>query len=71
VNVGIASVMILGTTIVTATGAWMFFDQTLTTTQIAAGFVVLVAISCVLALQLRQHPGEVVLPDLAEPPFAE
>ena len=71
VNVSIASVMILGTTIVTAVGAWIFFDQELTSVQILAGAVVLATIGGVLALQLRQHPGETVLPDLAEPPFAE
>lgn len=71
VDVGIASVMILGTTIVTAVGAWVFFDQALTGVQIAAGAVVLASIGGVLALQLRRHPGETVLPDLAEPPFAE
>jgi drug/metabolite transporter (DMT)-like permease len=71
VNVGVASVMILGTTVVTAVGAWVFFDQELTAAQIAAGAVVLGAISGVLALQLRRHPDDVSLADLAEPPFAE
>ena len=71
VNVGVASVMILATTVVTAVGGWVFFDQTLTGGQLVAGAVVLAAIAGVLVLQLRQRPGEIVLPDLAEPPFAE
>lgn len=71
VDVSVASVMILGTTVVTAAGAWVFFDQPLTGIQIVAGAVVLVTIAGILALQLRQQPREVVLPDLSEPPFAE
>jgi hypothetical protein len=39
--------------------------------QVIAGVVVLATIAGVLAIQVRQQPDELVLPDLAEPPFAE
>jgi drug/metabolite transporter (DMT)-like permease len=74
VNVGIASIMVLGTTIVTAGGAWIFFDQELNVVQILGGFVVLVALGGVLLFQLSDpdRPPEVPLPlELAEPPTAE
>jgi drug/metabolite transporter (DMT)-like permease len=74
VNVGIASIMILGTTVVTAAGGWIFFDQALTALQIIGGAVVLAGLSGVLLLQLAdpRRPAEVpVLVELAEPPLAE
>jgi drug/metabolite transporter (DMT)-like permease len=71
VKVSIASVIILGTTVVTAAGGWIFFGQALVPVQVIAGVVVLATIAGVLAIQVRQQPDELVLPDLAEPPFAE
>ena len=71
VNVGVASVIILGTTVVTAAGGWIFFGQALTSVQIAAGVVVLATIAGVLAIQVRQETNEAVLPELIEPPIAE
>ena len=74
VNLGIASIMVLGTTVVTAAGAWIFFDQALSVVQIAGGFFVLVGLSGVLLLQIAdpRTPREVpVLVELAEPPLAE
>jgi len=74
VNVGIASIMILGTTVVTAAGAWICFDQALTAIQIAGGAVVLVGLSGVLMLQIAdpRRPAEVpMLVELAEPPLPE
>jgi drug/metabolite transporter (DMT)-like permease len=75
VNVGVASIMVLGTVIVTAAGGWIFFDQALNPVQIFGGFVVLVALSGVLLLQLSDpHRAESSVPtliELAEPPMAE
>jgi drug/metabolite transporter (DMT)-like permease len=74
VNIGVASIMVLGTTVVTATGAWIFFDQALSAVQIVGGIVVLIGLSGVLLLQLSdpRRPAEVpVLVELAEPPMAE
>jgi drug/metabolite transporter (DMT)-like permease len=74
VNLGVASIMVLGTTIVTAAGGWVFFDQALNVVQIVGGFVVLVALGGVLLLQLSDphRPPEVpILVELAEPPMAE
>ena len=66
--------MILGTTVVTAAGGWIFFDQTLTPLQIAGGAVVLVGLSGVLLVQIAdpRRPAEVpMLVELAEPPLPE
>jgi drug/metabolite transporter (DMT)-like permease len=74
VNVGIASIMVLGTTIVTAGGGWIFFGQELNVVQIVGGFVVLAALGGVLLFQLSDPdvPPEVPRPlELAEPPTAE
>ncbi|MFI5047783.1 MAG: DMT family transporter [Acidimicrobiia bacterium] len=71
VNVGVASTMILGSTVVTAAGAWVFFGQALDAVQIVAGAVVLAAIAGILTIQIRLQPGELTLADLAEPPFAD
>jgi drug/metabolite transporter (DMT)-like permease len=71
VNVGVASVMTLGTTVVSAAGGWVFFGQALSGVQILAGVVVLVTISAILVVQVRQAPSELVLPELTEPPIAE
>jgi drug/metabolite transporter (DMT)-like permease len=74
VNIGVASIMVLGTTVVTAAGAWIFFGQALSAVQIIGGIVVLFALSGVLLLQLAdpRRPAEVpVLVELAEPPMAE
>jgi len=74
VNVGVASIMVLGTTVVTAAGGWVFFDQALTAVQIVGGMIVLIALSGVLLLQLSDPalPPEVpVLVELAESPLAE
>jgi drug/metabolite transporter (DMT)-like permease len=74
VNLGIASIMVLGTTVVTAAGAWIFFDQALSALQIVGGVVVLVGLGGVLKFQISdpQTPREVpVLVELAEPPLAE
>ena len=74
VNVGVASVMVLGTTIVTAAGGWIFFGQELNVVQIVGGLVVLLALSGVVMFQLSDphRPPEVPLPlELAEPPMAE
>ena len=74
VNVGIASIMVLGTTIVTAAGAWIFFGQELNVVQILGGLVVLAALGGVLLFQLSDPniPPEVPRPlELAEPPTAE
>lgn len=74
VNVGVASILVLATTVLTAAGGWIFFGQELTVVQIVAGFVVLVALGGVLLLQLADphRPPGVPLPlELAEPPTAE
>jgi drug/metabolite transporter (DMT)-like permease len=74
VNIGIASIMVLGTTIVTAAGGWIFFGQELNIVQILGGFVVLAALGGVLLFQLSDPdiPPEVPRPlELAEPPTAE
>jgi drug/metabolite transporter (DMT)-like permease len=74
VNVGVASIMVLATTVVTAAGGWIFFDQKLTIVQIVGGLVVLVALGGVLLIQLsdpRRSPEVPVLVELAEPPMAE
>jgi drug/metabolite transporter (DMT)-like permease len=74
VNVGVASIMVLATIVVTAAGGWIFFDQALTAVQIAGGIVVLIALGGVLLLQLSDPrlPAEVpVLVELGEPPLAE
>lgn len=71
VNVGIASSFILGATVVTAVGGWVFFDQALDALQIVAGAVVLVAIAGILTIQIRTQDDELTLADLAEPPFAD
>ena len=74
VNLGIASIMVLGTTVVTAAGGWIFFGQALSAVQIVGGFLVLTGLSGVLLLQISdpQTPREVpVLVELAEPPLAE
>jgi drug/metabolite transporter (DMT)-like permease len=74
VNVGIASIMVLGTTVITAIGAWIFFDQALSPLQIAGGVVVLIGLSGVLLFQIsdpRTPPEVPVLVELAEPPVAE
>jgi drug/metabolite transporter (DMT)-like permease len=74
VNVGVASVMVLATTVLTAAGGWVFFGQELTVVQIVAGFVVLIALGGVLLFQLSDphRPPGVPLPlELAEPPTAE
>ena len=74
VNVGVASILVLATTVLTAAGGWIFFGQELSVVQIVAGFVVLVALGGVLLLQLSDphRPPGVPLPlELAEPPTAE
>jgi drug/metabolite transporter (DMT)-like permease len=74
VNIGVASIMILGTTVVTAAGAWIFFGQALNALQIVGGIVVLISLSGVLLLQLadpRRPPEVPLLVELAEPPVAE
>ena len=71
VNVGVASVIILGTTVVTAVGGWVFFQQALTGLQVIAGAVVLATIGGILAIQIREQDDEITLVDLAEPPFAD
>lgn len=71
VNVGVASTIILGTTVVTAVGAWVFFDEALDAVQIIAGGVVLVAIAAILAIQVRTQDDELSLADLGEAPFAD
>jgi drug/metabolite transporter (DMT)-like permease len=74
VNLGIASIMVLGTTVVTAAGAWIFFGQALSAVQVAGGVLVLAGLSGVLMFQISdpQTPREVpMLVELAEPPVAE
>jgi len=71
VNVGIASTIILGATVVSAVAAWIVFDQALDAVQIAAGVVVLAAIAGILTIQLRLQDDELSLVDLAEAPFAD
>lgn len=71
VNVGIASVITLGTVVVTAAGGWIFFDQSLNGLQIAAGAAVLGAISGVLVVQVRTQTDDVLMPEITEAPFAE
>ena len=60
VNVGVASVMILATTVVTAVGGWVFFDQTLTAGQLVAGAVVLAAIAGVEVITPLDHMATLV-----------
>jgi len=71
VNVGIASVIILGTTVVSAVGGWVFFGQALDAAQIVAGAVVLATIAGILTIQIRLQDDGITLVDLAEAPFAE
>ena len=74
VNVGVASIMVLATTIVTVGGAWIFFDQALSVVQIVGGFVVLAGLGGVLLLQLsdpHRVPEVPILVELGEPPLAE
>lgn len=74
VNIGVASIMVLGTIVVTAAGGWIFFDQALSWLQIVGGFVVIVALSGVLLIQVGnplRRPEVPVLVELAEPPHAE
>jgi drug/metabolite transporter (DMT)-like permease len=74
VNVSVASIMVLGTIVITAAGAWIFFDQSLNVVQILGGIVVLIALAGVLRLQLSDplRRSEVpVLVELGEPPLAE
>jgi drug/metabolite transporter (DMT)-like permease len=71
VNVGVASTIILGTTVVTAVGAWIFFDEALDAAQIVAGAVVLGAIGAILTIQVRSQDDELSLVSLGEAPFAE
>jgi drug/metabolite transporter (DMT)-like permease len=74
VNVGVASIMVLGTTIVTSAGGWIFFGQELNVVQIVGGLVVLAALGGVLLFQLSDphRAPEVPLPlELSEPPTAE
>jgi drug/metabolite transporter (DMT)-like permease len=71
VNVGVASTIVLGTTVVTAVGAWVFFDEVLDAVQIVAGAVVLAAIAGILTIQIRVQDDELSLADLAESPFAD
>lgn len=71
VDLGIASVMVLGTTVVTAAGGWIFFGQELNGVQIAAGAAVLATIGGVLVLQMRGPSRDLVIPEITEAPFAE
>jgi drug/metabolite transporter (DMT)-like permease len=71
VDVGLASVMVLGSLVVTAGGAWVFFDQELRAVQIVGGLVTLAALAGVLGVQFAGPRRPAELPDLAEPPIAE
>ena len=72
VKLGIASVMTLGTIIVSSAGGWLFFGQALNAVQVATGAVVLAAIGAVLVIQINEHPDdEMTLPTLTEAPFGE
>jgi drug/metabolite transporter (DMT)-like permease len=52
VSVAVSSVLSLGATVITAVGAWVFFDQPLAVAQIVGGLVVLVSLGGIVTVQL-------------------
>ena len=52
VSVAVSSVLALGATVITAVGAWVFFDQPLELLQIVGGLVVLVSLGGIVVAQL-------------------
>jgi drug/metabolite transporter (DMT)-like permease len=52
VSVAVSSVLALGATVITAVGAWVFFDQPLQVLQIVGGLVVLVSLAGIVTVQL-------------------
>lgn len=52
VSVAVSSVLALGATVITAVGAWVFFDQPLAVVQIVGGLVVLVSLGGIVTVQL-------------------
>ena len=52
VSVAVSSVLALGATVITAVGAWVFFDQPLAVVQIVGGLVVLVSLAGIVFAQL-------------------
>jgi len=57
VSVAVSSVLSLGATVITAVGAWVFFDQPLEVMQIVGGLVVLVSLAGIVTVQLGRHEG--------------
>jgi drug/metabolite transporter (DMT)-like permease len=57
VSVAVSSVLSLGATVITAIGAWVFFDQPLAVAQIIGGLVVLVSLAGIVTVQLGRHEG--------------
>jgi drug/metabolite transporter (DMT)-like permease len=55
VSVAVSSVLSLGATVITAVGAWVFFDQPLAVMQIVGGLVVLVSLAGIVTVQLGRH----------------
>ena len=55
VSVAVSSVLSLGATVITAVGAWVFFDQPLAVVQIVGGLVVLVSLAGIVTVQLGRH----------------
>jgi drug/metabolite transporter (DMT)-like permease len=51
VTVTISSVLALGATVITAAGAWVFFDQSLGASQIIGGLVVLASLCGIVISQ--------------------
>ena len=55
VSVAVSSVLSLGATVITAVGAWVFFDQPLEVLQIVGGLVVLVSLAGSSSRNLRRR----------------
>jgi drug/metabolite transporter (DMT)-like permease len=55
VSVAVSSVLSLGATVITAIGAWVFFDQPLEVVQIVGGLLVLVSLAGIVTVQLGRH----------------
>jgi drug/metabolite transporter (DMT)-like permease len=66
-NVAISSVLSLGSTVITAIGAWVFFDQSLNGVQIVGGVVVLASLGGIVVGQVAGAAGEARDVVLAEP----
>jgi drug/metabolite transporter (DMT)-like permease len=62
VSVAISSVLALGATVITAVGAWVFFDQPLGAVQIVGGIVVLASLGGLVLSQIGSPNATIVEP---------